>query len=104
MGKRILVIDDEEFIRMNLKNIFDSEGYAVDLKENGTKGLDALTQNEYDLAFLDINLPDINGLEILKQIKTEQPELLVIIITGFSSVESAVDALKLGAYDSSKAI
>ncbi|MCB9249799.1 MAG: sigma-54-dependent Fis family transcriptional regulator [Ignavibacteriales bacterium] len=99
MGKRILVIDDEEFIRMNLKNIFDSEGYAVDLKENGTKGLDALTQNEYDLAFLDINLPDINGLEILKQIKTEQPELLVIIITGFSSVESAVDALKLGAYD-----
>ncbi len=97
--RKILVIDDEEFIRMNLKNIFDSEGYHVDLKENGKDGLEALNSFEYDLLFLDINLPDRNGLDILKQIKVNQPDLLVIIITGFASIESAVDALKLGAYD-----
>ncbi|MCB0732749.1 MAG: sigma-54-dependent Fis family transcriptional regulator, partial [Ignavibacteriae bacterium] len=54
---------------------------------------------DYDLAFLDINLPDSNGLDILKRIKIDQPELLVIIITGFASIESAVSALKLGAYE-----
>ncbi len=97
--KRILVIDDEKFIRMNLKNIFDGEGYNVDLRENGESGLKALFENDYDLAFLDINLPDSNGLDILKKIKIEQPELLVIIITGFASIESAVSALKLGAYE-----
>lgn len=97
--KRILVIDDEKFIRMNLKNIFDGEGYDVDFRENGESGLNALLENDYDLAFLDINLPDSNGLDILKKIKIEHPELLVIIITGFASIESAVSALKLGAYE-----
>lgn len=97
--KRILVIDDEKFIRMNLKNIFDGEGYSVDFRENGESGLKALLENDYDLAFLDINLPDSNGLDILKKIKIDQPNLLVIIITGFASIESAVSALKLGAYE-----
>ncbi len=97
--KKILVIDDEEFIRMNLKKIFDGEGYSVDLSENGKTGLNALNEKDYDLAFLDINLPDSNGLDILKKIKIEQPDLLVIIITGFASIESAVSALKLGAYE-----
>lgn len=98
-GKNILVIDDEEFIRMNLKNIFESDGYNVDLCENGSSGIEALNKNDYDLAFLDINLPDSNGLDILRQIRSEQPNLLVIIITGFASIESAVKALKLGAYE-----
>lgn len=99
MHKKILVIDDEEFIRMNLKNIFEAEGYSVDLRETGEEGLRAITEDKYDLAFLDINLPDSNGIDILKKIKFDQPELLVIIITGFASIESAVSALKLGAYE-----
>ncbi len=98
-SKKILVIDDEEFIRINLKDIFTSENYSVDIAELGKKGLDAIKENQYDLAFLDINLPDINGIEVLKEIKKIEPDLLVIIITGFASVESAVDAIKLGAYD-----
>lgn len=99
ISKKILVIDDEEFIRINLKDIFTSEKYSVDLASLGEKGLNAIRTNQYDLAFLDINLPDMNGIEVLKEIKKIEPDLLVIIITGFASVESAVNAIKLGAYD-----
>ena len=99
ISKKILVIDDEEFIRINLKDIFTSENYLVDIAELGQKGLDAIKENQYDIAFLDINLPDMNGIEVLKEIKKIEPDLLVIIITGFASVESAVNAIKLGAYD-----
>ena len=99
ISKKILVIDDEEFIRINLKDIFTSEKYSVDVASLGEKGLNAIRTNQYDLAFLDINLPDMNGIEVLKEIKKIEPDLLVIIITGFASVESAVNAIKLGAYD-----
>ena len=97
--KKILVIDDEEFIRINLNDIFSQEGYKTDLVDSGKVGLQSIKENNYDLAFLDINLPDINGIEVLKEIKSIEPDLLVIVITGFASVESAVDAIKLGAYD-----
>ena len=97
--KKILVIDDEEFIRINLNDIFSQEGYKTDLVDSGKVGLQSIKENNYDLAFLDINLPDINGIEVLKEIKNIEPDLLVIVITGFASVESAVDAIKLGAYD-----
>jgi len=99
ISKKILVIDDEEFIRINLKDIFTSEKYKVDVACLGKRGLNAIKTNQYDLAFLDINLPDMNGIEVLKEIKKIEPDLLVIIITGFASVESAVNAIKLGAYD-----
>ncbi len=98
-SKKILVIDDEEFIRINLKDIFTSENYSVSLANLGQKGLEAIKENHFDIAFLDINLPDMNGIEVLKEIKKIEPDLLVIIITGFASVESAVNAIKLGAYD-----
>jgi two-component system, NtrC family, response regulator AtoC len=99
ISKKILVIDDEEFIRINLKDIFTSENYSVDLADIGTRGLQAIKENQYDLAFLDINLPDMNGIDLLKEIKIIDPDLLVIVITGYASVESAVNAIKLGAYD-----
>ncbi len=98
-SKRILVIDDEEFIRVNLKDIFTSGKYTVDVANLGKIGLESIKSNHYDLVFLDINLPDMNGIEVLKEIKIIEPDLFVIIITGFASVESAVNAIKLGAYD-----
>ena len=73
ISKKILIIDDEEFIRINLKDIFTSENYSVDLASLGEKGLEAIKENQYDLAFLDINLPDINGIEVLKEIKKLNP-------------------------------
>lgn len=99
MNKKILVIDDEEFIRINLHEIFAQSGYEVDLIETAEEGLKAIKNNNYDLAFLDINLPDMNGIDLLQEVKNIEPDLLVIIITGFASVESAVNAIKLGAYD-----
>ncbi len=97
--KNILVVDDEEFIRLNLKRIFSEEEYNVILEDTGKGAIDQIKNNKIDIALLDINLPDINGLEVLKQIKEIQPGLLVIMITGYASVESAVNAIKLGAYD-----
>ncbi|NOX17174.1 MAG: sigma-54-dependent Fis family transcriptional regulator [Chlorobi bacterium] len=97
--ERILVIDDEEFIRSNIKRILSSAGYKVTVLESGTSALDLLKKTEYDLILLDLNLPDIHGLKVLKKIKELNEETLVIIMTGYASVESAVEAIKLGAYD-----
>jgi len=97
--KTILVIDDEEFIQLTLKSIFENEDYRIIIEKNGADALRRIEKEKVDLAFLDLNLPDMNGLEVLKKIKARLPELLVIIITGYASVESAVKSIKLGAYD-----
>jgi len=97
--KNILIVDDEEFIRLNLKRIYREERHRVFLGRDGKSALEIVRKEEIDLALLDLNLPDISGLEVLKRVKQIRPDLLVIIITGYASVESAVEALKLGAYD-----
>ena len=99
MSKTILVVDDEEFIRLNLKRIFSEENYNVILDKTGKDAIETIKCNKIDIALLDVNLPDINGLDVLKSLKKIQPDLLVIMITGFASVEAAVNAIKLGAYD-----
>ncbi len=97
--KKILVVDDEDFIRDNLERILDEEGYDLYLASNGREALNLTKREDIDLILLDLNLPDIDGIELLKKIKDDFPHILVIIITGYASVESAVQALKLGAYD-----
>jgi len=96
---RILVADDEAIIRENLERILREENYQVTSVATGEEALAVLRESEIDVVLLDLNLPDIHGLEVLKKAKEANPELLVIIITGYASVESAVNALKLGAYD-----
>ncbi len=95
----ILIVDDEEFIQLNLRNILSGEGVNIKVENSGSGALKRIDDFRIDLTFLDLNLPDIHGLEVLKKIKFAQPDALVIIMTGFASVESAVDAIKLGAYD-----
>ncbi len=97
--KQVLIIDDEAFIRENLQRILTQEGYIVYTASNGNEGIDLITKEDINIVLLDLNLPDINGIEILKKIKSIAPDLLVIIITGYATVDSAVEALKLGAYD-----
>lgn len=97
--RSILVVDDEEFIRQNLLRIFKEEHYKVHLVNDGTTALQTVGKENIDICLLDLNLPDMNGLDVLRRVKKEQPDLLVIIITGYASVESAVKAIKLGAYD-----
>jgi len=96
--EKILIIDDEAFIRENVARILGEESYQVCQASCGAEARDLVAGGEIDLALLDLNLGPENGIDVLKVLKELDPELLVIIITGYGSVESAVDALKLGAY------
>lgn len=96
--EKILIIDDEAFIRENVSRILSENGYQVYQAANGTEARDLVSGGEIDLALLDLNLGNEHGTDVLKALKSLDPELLVIIITGFGSVESAVDTLKSGAY------
>jgi len=97
--EKILVIDDESGIRSSLKGILEDEGYSVTVTDTGEKGLEIFKNENFDLIFLDIWLPEKNGLEILSEIKNYDDNSQVVMITGHGSVESAVKATKLGAYD-----
>lgn len=97
--EKILVVDDESIIRENLERILTEEKYKVRSVANGKDALKEVKEGEIDLVLLDLNLPDISGLDVLTKAKEIDPELLVIIVTGYASVESAVKALKMGAYD-----
>jgi len=96
---RILVIDDERSIRNTLKEIIEYEQHEVDVAENGIEGLDALGRNAYDIALLDIKMPEMDGIEVLQRINEKHPDVQVVMISGHGNVDTAVKALKLGAYD-----
>ena len=96
--EKILIIDDEAFIRENVERILNEEGYQVLSAEGGKKALELVSEEEVDLVLLDLNLGTENGIDVLRSLKEIDPDILVIIITGFGSVESAVDSLKMGAF------
>ena len=95
----ILIIDDDEAILDSCSQVLKKEGYTVKKAKDGFKGLDYFKQEFFHLVFLDLKLPGLDGLEILKKIKEENPETPVIIITGYASIESAVEAMRIGAFD-----
>lgn len=95
----ILIVDDEDLIRSSLKKSATEEGYEVFLADNGKKALNLVDTVDLDLVLLDLRLPDIDGINVLKRIKEIDENILVIIITGYASIESAVEAIKIGAYD-----
>ncbi len=95
----ILIVDDEEFLRSQLERILGEEGHGVQAVDTGRAALDWTAGHSADLVLLDLNLPDLHGIEVLRELKARDPELLVIVVTGYGSVESAVESLKLGAYD-----
>ncbi len=99
MAQKILVIDDEKLIRWTLEQHLVKEGYDVVTAESAEKGLELLTENAPDLILLDNRLPEMSGLELLEKLKAPERGLMVIMITAFGMVETAVKALKLGAYD-----
>jgi DNA-binding NtrC family response regulator len=95
----ILVVDDEKLIRWSLKERLTREGYGIVEAEDGRSALAAADAEMPELALLDMRLPDMDGLAILKGLQERNPQLPVIMITAYSSVESAVEAMRLGAYD-----
>jgi DNA-binding NtrC family response regulator len=97
MSKKILICDDEEGIRESLKLIL-GEKYSLIVTQDGQQCLDTLAHaQDVGLVLLDIKMPQINGLDILKEIKAQRDDVKVIIITGYRSVETATEAVRLGA-------
>jgi len=97
--EKILVIDDESGIRSSLKGILEDEGFSVKATDTGEKALQLLKTENFDLILLDIWLPEMNGIEVLEKIKSQGENAQVVMITGHGSVESAVRATKLGAFN-----
>ena len=97
--KDILIVDDEAIICESLKEMLTLEGYAVDAVTNGAAALERLKDEHYRLILSDIQMPGLNGMELLKEIKGQRADALVILITGHGHIEGAVEAIKLGAYD-----
>lgn len=95
----ILVIDDEDSILEILKDILEDEGYTVFTAADGYEGLACLGSNSVDMVFLDVWLPNMGGIEVLEKIKETDPDIPVVIISGHASIDMAVKAVKLGAFD-----
>ncbi|PLX76144.1 MAG: Fis family transcriptional regulator [Desulfuromonas sp.] len=97
--EKILIVDDEAFIRENLERILAEDGYRPHSTESPEAAVQQVAEEEVDLVLLDLNLGDKSGLDVLREMREVDPDVLVIIITGYGTVESAVEALKMGAYD-----
>src|SRR5947207_10029264 len=96
---RILVVEDDEGMRRTTRVQLDKEGYETTEAFDVPEALEILKTSPHDLVITDLNLPGLSGLELLKRIRAEYPDTTVIVITGYGTVESAVDAMKCGAYD-----
>ena len=95
----ILVMDDEESMRDSCLQTLSRDGNHVKVAGNGSEGLIMLAKESFDLIILDLKMPGLSGMEVLKKIKEDDPEAMVIVITGYATVESAVEAMKKGAFD-----
>lgn len=96
---KLLVVDDEQVIREILADFLVMEGFSVHTAEDGTAALVELSRHRYDLVLTDLKMPNMGGLELLAAIREHAPSTVVVIMTGFGTVETAIDAMKRGAYD-----
>ena len=99
MAKTILIADDEKGIRDSLQRLLEFESYAVQLASDGPSALEKVRERNVDLVLLDIKMPGMDGLEVLSHVHAEQPELPVVIISGHGTIQTAVEATRLGAFD-----
>jgi FixJ family two-component response regulator len=99
IAPHILIMEDDVNLARGLKMILDEQGYNVDLQNTGHGAMEAMDLADYDLLMADLRLPDIDGMEVVKQVKDTRPKTEVIVMTGYATSELAVDAMKLGARD-----
>ncbi len=97
--KDILIVDDDELVCHSLKEMLNLEGYTVDATLDSLEALSKIDQNDYSLIISDIRMPNLDGVELLKEIRGKRNDALVIFITGHGNIDGAVEAIKLGAYD-----
>ena len=96
---KILVIDDEAIVRTSCERTLVPEGYDVSLVTSGQDGIALMEKENFNLVLLDLKMPDMDGIEVLNKIKLNWPETKVVMVTGYSTVDTAVQALRLGAYN-----
>lgn len=96
---RILVVDDEQSVRDILKQVLEGEGYNITLAQTGEQAMSLFSASPYPLVITDIRMPGMSGIDLLKKITAVSPDTQVIIITSHASIETAIDALRLGVYD-----
>lgn len=96
---RILVVDDEMIVCESCKRILEEEGYEMETALSGKEAFEKMKANPFDIVITDLKMPEIDGMEVLKRFRKEYPDATVIMVTGFSTVETAVEAMKLGAFD-----
>ena len=94
---RILIVDDDESIRKTMQTTLEDEGYIVDLATNGNEAIEMTQETAYNIALLDIRLPDMEGVELLKLIKSNVPKTRKIMVTGYPSMQNAISALNKNA-------
>jgi len=102
MGKertRVLVVDDEEIVRESLSGWLMNDGYTLDTAPDGPSALEKLKQDRWSVMLVDLKMPGMDGLQVLEAVKQAQPETAVVIMTAYATVETAVEAMKIGAYD-----
>lgn len=95
---KVLIVDDEKGIRVGTKRLLDMEGYDVKTAENGTEGINSGTREEFDIAIIDLKMPDIDGIQVLKEIKKVYPDTICFIATAFASYETAIESARVGAH------
>jgi two-component system, NtrC family, response regulator AtoC len=95
----ILIVDDESSMRLFLSSVLEGEGYQVTPAANGKEAVELIRRRRFDLIVSDVRMPELGGMELLKLVKEQSPETPVVILTAFGSIESAVEAMKLGAAD-----
>jgi len=97
--KRILIVDDAQNIRITLKRCLESSEHKIEMAMNGEEALKKIQENDYDLVFLDLQLPAMTGMEVLRRVRLGESKVNIVIITAYGTVENAVEAMKLGAID-----
>ncbi len=95
----IMVVDDEEIVRSSLTNWLEEDGYSVEAVESGKKALERLPAKSWDLMLVDLKMPGMDGLQMMEEVRKTHPEMLIIIMTAYATVDTAVKAMKQGAYD-----
>lgn len=99
MAKKLLIVEDEETFRESLRRVLMQEGYEVDSVGSSEAALKILDEKNYELIITDIILPGVNGIQLLRKCREKNPSVKFIIITAFASIETAVEAIRNGAFD-----
>ena len=99
IGKRILVVDDEENLRRVTQLKLQQAGYEALTASDASQALEVLSKHPQDLVLTDLKMPGMSGIDLLRKVKEEYPEVIVVVVTAYGTIESAVEAMRLGAYD-----